>query len=168
MQTQVVKRRHRRLSAVYALSQYLYRARRSPVELMQRARKIISRQRTSSEMDDATAENIRLTARRLQDEGEGKMTKQLVPDIIPALSGVLDQRLETDSDSVWSNSVPLPLDSDVLTNQLPLPRPKPNLAFGYSETAFNHKQTMTLGLLVDDQSGRSYVVPDNKLRFPFS
>ncbi|KAL9044599.1 MAG: hypothetical protein Q9214_002276, partial [Letrouitia sp. 1 TL-2023] len=138
-----------------------------PVKLMQRARRIISRPRISPEMNDDTAEGIRLTARRLQDEGEDKIIKQLVPDIIPALSRVPDQRLEMNSDQVWSNSVPLPLDPDVLTKPLPLPRPKPDLAFGYSETAFNHKQLMTLGLLVDDQFGRSYVVPDQKLRFPF-
>ncbi|KAL9126365.1 MAG: hypothetical protein Q9217_004567 [Psora testacea] len=67
----------------------------------------------------------------------------------------------------WSNFVPLPLDPDVLIDPLPLPKPKPDLAFGYSEAAFNHKQLMTIDLLVDDQFGRSHAVPDQKLRFPF-
>jgi len=61
----------------------------------------------------------------------------------------------------------LPQDPNVLTNPLPLPRPKPVLVFGYSEAAFTEKQLMTIDLLVDDQFGRNYAIPDQKLRFPF-
>ena len=71
------------------------------------------------------------------------------------------------ADQPWFNSVPVPLDPDVLTNPLPLPKPKPDLAFGYSDTAFNHKQLLTIDLLIHDQFGRSYAVPDQKIRFPF-
>jgi hypothetical protein len=55
----------------------------------------------------------------------------------------------------------------VLTTPLPLPKPKPDLAFGYSQAAFTEKQLMTIDLLVNDQFGRSYAVPDQKIRFPF-
>lgn len=138
-----------------------------PVELMRRARRMISRSRTSPEMDDAEAEDLRLTARRLQDEGEDKIIKQMVPDIIPAMSRVPDSRLEMNSDSPWFNSVPVPLDRSILTNPLPLPRPKPDLAFGYSEAAFTRDQLGTIDLLIDDQYGRSFATPDQKLKFPF-
>ncbi|KAK5202613.1 hypothetical protein LTR41_011645 [Exophiala xenobiotica] len=55
----------------------------------------------------------------------------------------------------------------ILTSPLPLPKPKPDLAFGYSEAAFTDDQLGTIDLLVDDQFGRSYAVPDQKVRFPF-
>src|SRR5204862_7121632 len=78
-----------------------------------------------------------------------------------------DQRLARNADQQWSNSVPVPLDPDVLTKPLLLSRPKPDMVFGYSEAAFNHKQLMTIDLLVDDKFERSYAVLDQKLRFPF-
>ena len=138
-----------------------------PVELIRRATRIISRPRVSPEMDDATVQRLRDKSRKLRNEAEDIITKQFGSHIIPAMDEIPDPRLEMNADQVWSNSVPIPLDPDVLTNPLPLPRPKPDLAFGYSETAFNHKQLMTLDLLVDDRFGQSYVVPDQKLRFPF-
>jgi hypothetical protein len=137
-----------------------------PVELIRRAKRIISRPRASPEMDNATIQTLRATSRRMQDEAEEDIVKQFAPRIIPAMDGVPDQRLEMHSDQVWFKSVPVPLDPDVLTNPLPLPRPKPDLAFGYSEAAFNHKQLMTIDLLID-QFGQNYAVPDQKLRFPF-
>ena len=39
--------------------------------------------------------------------------------------------------------------------------------FGYSEAAFTENQLAAIDLLVDDQFGQSYAVPDQKLRFPF-
>jgi hypothetical protein len=118
-------------------------------------------------LDDATADRLRRTARKLQNEAEDKIIKQLVPDIIPAMNCVPDERLEMNSDQQWFNSVPIPLNANALTTPLPLPKPAPDLAFGYSKAAFTEKQLMTIDLLVDDQFGRSYAVPDQKLRFPF-
>lgn len=138
-----------------------------PVVLMRRAQNIISRPRASPEIDDAAAKEIKKKARRLRDEAEDIIAKQLAPHIISAMDEVPDSRLAMNSDQQWSNFVPVPLDPDVLTNPLPLPKPKPDLAFGYSEAAFNHKQLMTIDLLIDDQFGRSYALPDQKLRFPF-
>lgn len=138
-----------------------------PPELMRRAQRIISRSRTSPELDDGTIDELKRTSRRLQDDAEDKIIKQLVPDIIPAMKRVPDERLEMNADQPWFNSVPVPLDPDVLTTPLPLPKPKPDLTFGYSQAAFTHKQLTTIDLLVDDQFGRSYAVPDQKIRFPF-
>ncbi|KIX04751.1 uncharacterized protein Z518_05621 [Rhinocladiella mackenziei CBS 650.93] len=137
-----------------------------PVKLIQRANRIISRSRASPEMDDDTAQQLVVKARKAENESEDVIIQQLVPGIIPAMSMVPDSRLISNVNQTWFNSVPVPVDRDLLTNPLPLPKPKPDVAFGYSETAFNHKQLRTIELLVD-QFGRSYAAPDQKVRFPF-
>jgi hypothetical protein len=118
-------------------------------------------------MDDAIAQGLRHTARRLRSEAEEELVQQLAPDIIPAINRLPDQRLARNADQLWSNSVPVPFNQNVLTNPLLLPRPKPDLAFGYSQAAFTEKQLITIDLLVDDRFGRNYAVPDQKLRFLF-
>ena len=138
-----------------------------PMELVRRATRIISRPRASPEMDDATIQKLREKSRKLQNEAEEEIIQQLGPHIIPAMDEIPDQRLARNADQLWFNTVPVPLDPSILTNPLPLPRPKPDLTFGYSETAFTRNQLGTIDLLVDDQFGRSYAVPDQKLRFPF-
>ena len=138
-----------------------------PAKLIQRAQRIVSRTRAFPEVDDATIQKLKDKSRRLRNEAEDVIIKKLVPHIIPAMDEIPDQRLEMNVDQPWFNSVPVPLDPDVLTNPLPLPKPKPDLAFGYSEMAFNHKQLLTIDLLIDDQFGQSYAVPDLKIRYPF-
>lgn len=138
-----------------------------PPELMRRAQRITSRSRTSPEIDDATIEELKKTSRRVQDDAEDKIVKQFVPDIIPSMKKIPDQRLEMNADQLWCNSVPAPLKPSILTNPLPLPKPKPDLTFGYSEAAFTDNQLGTIDLLVDDQFGQSHAVPDQKVRFPF-
>ena len=138
-----------------------------PPELMRRARIITSRSRTSPEMDDATVEKLKDKARRLRNEAEDKIIKQLAPYIIPAMTEIPDRKLDMNSDQRWFNAVPVPLDQSILTRPLPLPRPQPDLAFGYSEAAFTRNQLGTIDLLVDDQFGQSHVVPDQQVRFPF-
>jgi hypothetical protein len=137
------------------------------MELMQRAKRIISRPRASPDMDDTAAQQQRDKSRRLQNEGEEDIVQKLAPHIIPAMDEVPDPRLASNADQPWFNYVPIPLDSSILTYPLPLPKPKPDLAFGYSEAAFTRNQLGTIDLLVDDQFGRSYAVPDKKLQFPF-
>jgi hypothetical protein len=139
----------------------------APTELMRRAHRIISHPRASPEMDDLTAQELRDTARRLQNEAEKELIQQLAPDIIPAMNRLPDQRLARNADQLWFKSVPIPLKPSILTNPLPLPRPKPDLAFGYSEAAFTENQLGAIDLLINDQFGRNYAVPDQKLRFPF-
>lgn len=138
-----------------------------PLELMLRARRIISRERTSPEMDESTAQKLRNTIRKVQNEGEDEMIRQLAPSIIPAIDILPDHRLARNSNQVWSNAIPVALNSKVLIRPLPLPKPKPDLAFGYSQSAFNEEQLATIDLLVDDHFGCSYAIPDQKLRFPF-
>lgn len=136
-------------------------------QLMLRAREITSRQRESPEIDDATAKDLRVTARKLENEAEDVIGQQLAPKIIPALSQVPDCRLALNSDQPWFNAIPVPISRDVLIKTLPLPKPKPDHAFGYSPSAFNGRQLGTIDLLGEGPSKRSYVVPDRKLRFPF-
>ncbi|KAH0841970.1 hypothetical protein AYO21_02983 [Fonsecaea monophora] len=138
-----------------------------PPELIRRARRIISRSRTSPEMDDEAVQQLIRTSRRVEEEGEEAIVLQLAPDLIPAMKTLPDTRLASNAAQPWYNSVPIPLDTSILTNPLPLPKPKPDLAFGYSEAAFTRNQLGTIGLLVDDQFDRSYAVPDQKVRFPF-
>jgi len=138
-----------------------------PLELIRRATRIISRRRASPEIDDNVIQKLRDKSRKLQDEGKKEIIQQLVPDIIPAMKEIPDQRLAQSADELWSNSVPIPLNPSVLISPLPLPKPKPDLVFGYSEAAFTENQLAAIDLLVDDQFGRSYAIPDEKLRFPF-
>lgn len=138
-----------------------------PAELIERANRIILRPRTSPEMDDATVQKLRDKSRRLENEGEQDIVQKLALHIIPAMAEVPDSRLARSAGQPWFNSVPIPLEPSILINPLPLPMPKPDLAFGYSETAFTRNQLGTIDLLVDDQFGRSYAVPDKKLLFPF-
>ena len=136
------------------------------IELTRRAKTIITRLRASPEMDDITAQKLRDTARRLETEGEEIIVQKFVSHLFPAMNGISDQRLDCNANQAWCDAVPIPLDPDVLANPLSLPRPKPDLVFGYSETAFDHKKLMTIDLLID-QFERSYAMPDKKLRFPF-
>jgi hypothetical protein len=138
-----------------------------PMELIRRATRIISRRRVSPEIDDAIIQQLRDKSRKLQDEGKEEIIQQLVPDIIPAIKEIPDQRLAQSADKLWSNSVPISLNPSVLISPLPLPKPKPDLVFGYSEAAFTENQLAAIDLLTDDQLGQSYAVPDQKLRFPF-
>lgn len=139
----------------------------TPPELVRRANRIISRPRASPGIDDTTIQKLKDKVRRLRDEGEDVIIKQLGPHIIPEMSELPDQRLEMNADQLWYNAIPVQLDASVLTNPLPLPKPKPDIAFGYSEVAFTRSQLSTIDLLVDDQFGRSFAPPDQKIRFPF-
>ena len=47
-----------------------------------------------------------------------------------------------------------------------MPRPKPDLAFGYSQAAFDTNQRTAIGLLVNELK-QSYAMPVRSLRFPF-
>jgi hypothetical protein len=83
------------------------------------------------------------------------------------MNEVPDSRLASSLNELWCSSVPVPLDLSILASPLPLPKPRPDLAFRYSETAFTRNQLGVIDLLVDNQFGQSYAVPDQTLRFPF-
>ena len=138
-----------------------------PTELMQRAREITSRPRMSPEMDDRTFTELMKIRREIQDKGEDELIRQIAPSVIPGFNVLPNLKIARSSNQVWSNSVPVPLAPELLSTPLPLPRPKPDLAFGISEAAFNRNQLAAIGLLVHDQFGTSYAAPDQGLHFPF-
>ncbi|OAL28680.1 hypothetical protein AYO20_09404 [Fonsecaea nubica] len=138
-----------------------------PAELMKRARTIISTERKSPGMNDKTAQGLVATSRKVENQPEADIMRTLAPGIIPAMNVLPDERLASNTNQLWSNCVPVPLNPAVLTVPLPLPRPKPDLVFGYSDAAFSCNQLETIPFLIDDQFGRSYAVPDWVVRFPF-
>lgn len=86
---------------------------------------------------------------------------------LAAIIRVPDERLGMSTNQLWSSSVAVPLRPGILTSPLSLPDPKPDRAFGYSQYAFTDNQLGTIDLLVDDEFGKSYAIPDKSLRFPF-
>ena len=119
-------------------------------ELVRRAKSLISRQRTSLEMDDEAIQQLIKISRQVEDEGEEVIVWQLASRLIPAMKMVPDRRLASNVDQPWANSVPVPLKPSILTKPLPLPKPIPDLAFGYSQNAFTENQLRTIELLIDD------------------
>ncbi|KAJ4527854.1 hypothetical protein HRR83_000606 [Exophiala dermatitidis] len=139
----------------------------APQGLTRRAWNIMTRARQDPDLNDATVQKVIDMSRGLQDAAEAIIMHQLAPIIIPAMFRIPDKRLAMNCGQQWLNSVPVPLRSSVLHDPLPLPQPKPDLVFGYSEAAFTRNQLDTIGLLTDDQSGGNYAAPDQKVRFPF-
>ena len=131
-----------------------------PKGLVWRAREIIMGPRLSPEVDDATAEKVADTSRELQTESEEDIIQQLAPSVIPGMNKVPDRRLASSAGHQWTNFAPVPLDPSILTNPLPLSKPKPDKAFGYSEEAFTRNQLATIDLLTN-------ATPDKGLLFPF-
>jgi Variant SH3 domain len=137
-----------------------------PVGLMKRAKEIITGSRSSPEVDEAAALEVKKTSRLLRTKNEENIIQELALSVIPGINGVPDPRLASSANQQWTNFVPIPLDLSILTDPLPLPRPKPDKAFGYSEKAFTRNQLATIDLLTDPFK-RSYATPDKELLFPF-
>ncbi|OBT61871.1 hypothetical protein VE03_08737 [Pseudogymnoascus sp. 23342-1-I1] len=133
-----------------------------PSELMKRARKIMTHRGAGSQADDATVQELVRVFQGLRNENE-----DILIGALSAIIQVPDERLKMSGNQHWSNSVPIALAPGTINIPPRLPKPKPDRAFGYSRSAFTGKQRGTIGLLVDDESGKSYAMPDNKLRFPF-
>lgn len=146
----------------------IYVEQQSPSEgLMLRAREIVTRARSSPELDDEAVTKVRELSRKLRHDGEEVIVRQLVPHLIPAIQALPDRRLEMNAGQPWSNAVPVPLDPDVLVTPPPLSKPKPDIVIGHPKHAFSHQQQTTIDLLIDAQSGGSYAAPDRKILFPF-
>lgn len=139
-----------------------------PVELRQRATEVTGWPRGSLQMDNAASQDLVSTIHRLQTANEDEL-KELTPKIIPAIGRDLDERLARCSNQVWLRAVAIPLLPEYLDvkSLLLLPRPKPDLVFGYSKSAFTKLQLGTILHLADDESGHSYAMPDQTTRFPF-
>lgn len=134
-------------------------------ELVKRAKEIITKELTP-EMDDALAQSLALVAWRLETGSERDIVKKLVTPLIPAITEVPHQSLESSQNKRWADAVTVPLRSGVMVIQPPLPKPQPDFVFGYSNTAFNHSQFEVSRLLVTE-SGMDYATPDGEIRFPF-
>lgn len=139
-----------------------------PPDLVPRAQDLLSRTRSSPELDDEVVQHLIRASRRVEEEEEAATVPHLAPHITPAVEMLPDKRLASNAGQLWCNSVPIPVMPSARKHKLPpLPKPQPGLIFGYSDTAFTENQSEAIDLLVDRQSGRSYAVPDLKVRFPF-
>ena len=136
-------------------------------ELLQRTCRIISRPRSSPELDDATALAIGDEALDLEDKAEATFVQKVVPKIMPYMEKVPDTRLEVTSGQTWVNATPVPLAPTILANPLPLPKPQPDLCYGYAETPFSVDQQDTISILAEDKVGLSYAKPNDELLFPY-
>lgn len=105
--------------------------------------------KSSPEIDDTIAQKLDDTAQSLAVECEQDISQQLGSELIPAMNEVRHQTQERIWYQFWSNSETVPLDPDLLPTLPPLPRPKPDLVFGYSEIALDNKQLAAMNLLVD-------------------
>jgi hypothetical protein len=138
-----------------------------PMELIRRVREIITGPRSSPEADEATAEEVKDKSRELETENEEDIIQQLATRVISAMIEVPDERLKSKAGQQWTKFVPVPLRQSILTNPLPLSKPKPDKAFGYSEEAFTENQLATVDLLTD-LLGRSYATPGKGYCFRLS
>lgn len=86
----------------------------------------------SPEIDDTISQKLDDTAQSLAVECEPEISQQLGLELIPAMNEVPRQTFQRIQNQFWPNSVAVPLDPDLHAIPPPLPRPKPDLAFGYS------------------------------------
>ena len=136
-------------------------------EFMRRAQNIIWNSRQSPSIDDETISEIRETIWKNQDKGEEEVRIEIAASIIPGFHNV-PEKLQRSHGQLWYKCAPIPLDPDALEpTLLQLPKPKPDLAFGYSEDAFSLSQLRTIRLLKEGSSEKSFASPDAVLIFPF-
>lgn len=140
-----------------------------PIELIQRAKWVIGRPRESSKTDDAAVQELMCTIRDLQTADGDAVKEQLAKEIIPAISNALKKKPAKTSGQLWLRAVAVPLVPAFL-KVLPLlllPRPKPDVFFGYPKLAFTTPQIVSILQLVDDELKHNYTMPDQKTCFPF-
>ena len=138
----------------------------APSQITKRAREIILPPNSSFEMDDVTAEELKRTLIKNMEKDEDVFVREVGLRLFPSISNVPDQRLANETNKLWNQAVPIPPDPIPLMIQRKLPRPKPDLVFGYSGAAFDKNQDMAIGLL-STEDGKSYAKPLETLRFPF-
>ena len=139
----------------------------APTEVVQQAIRMFSRSRDSPEPDDLTVNDLRDLMRTIKDADEDMVMRKIAGIIVPAIDKLPDDRLKVLINQLWTTRVHVPHDPNLYEPPLRLPKPKPDVAFGYSKEAFTTRQDSALGLLVSDVRGESYSVPCPGLRFPF-
>lgn len=137
-----------------------------PTKVSERALEIISPANSSFEMDDATVEELKDDILKVAHKGEDEFIQKIVPRLIPAMNDFPDENLAAERNRTWDNSVAVPLDPVPLEIPHKLPRPRPDLVFGYSPAAFDRNQRMAMGSLVNKVK-QSYAKPRKTLAFPF-
>lgn len=101
--------------------------------------------------------------RKLQNEGEEDVKNKLGADIIPGFNVASHATLHGVSGQLWTKSIPLPLDPNILEAPLPLPKPKPDKAFAYAKAAFTGPQLATISCLAQGPVGPSFASPHEGL-----
>ena len=79
--------------------------------------------------------------------------------------GKYHQSLKHMTNKLWSNAAVIPPDPQTMESLSALPKPKPDMVFGYSLKAFDKKQLMISGLL--KKGIQNYAMPEKSVMFPF-
>lgn len=135
-------------------------------ELMKRVKEIITNKEPSSEMDDALAKKLADQEWNLETSQETELISNLVLPLIPDTTQAPYQNLQRHQNKKWSISVTVRVDPSARVDLPRLPRPKPDIVFGYSKIAFNTSQ-VKVSRLLETKSGENYGMPDGKSMFPF-
>ena len=138
-----------------------------PSELMVQAKSIVSRRCRSPELDNCKAEQVRKDLRGLHDCGQRELASYLMSTIIPSMDEPLASWLTQKSDLLSRSSVPIPFQPDHNFVPHPLPLPKLDLTFGFSENAFTREQLTTMDLFIDVIAGQDFAILANNIDFPF-
>lgn len=135
-------------------------------ELINRAKEITTNRKSAPEMDDSLAESLAVIAENLEPESEKHIIEDLGQILIPTRRNLPHPSLKLISNNLWSRAAVIPPDQNVRVILPTLPKPKPDLVFGYSRAAFDINQFMVLDCLTD-QGTQNYAMPDGCVIFPF-
>ena len=130
-------------------------------ELVNRAERIISKE-LFSEMDDSLAQELAIKVKKLETQNEASIVLKLDKVLIPS-QGKDPQSLAREVNKLWSNAAVIPPGPDEM--EMALPKPKPNMAYGYSLEAFDDGQLKASGFL--RKGTQNYARPNRSLMFPF-
>lgn len=137
-----------------------------PAPLVKRATEIISSPNESFEMDEDTALKLKRISKRVANKGENALIQQLGIQLFPAMIEVPDPKLAAATNELWDQAVAVPLKPFEPVTRPPLPRPRPDITFGYSAEAFDGKQSAAFGFLVNEVK-QSFAMPVDPVGFPF-
>lgn len=130
-------------------------------ELVNRAERIITKE-LSSEMDDSLAQELAMKVKKLETQNEASIVLKL--DKVLISSKEKDpQSLAREVNKLRSNAAVIPPGPDEM--EMALPKPKPNMAYGYSLEAFDDGQLKASGFL--RKGTQNYARPNKKFNVSF-
>ena len=90
-------------------------------------------------MDDATFLSLKTNLKCVAAQGKDALRGILAHKLFPAIECITDPRVEARRNKRWDNAIIIALPPGLASSTIlpPLPKPKPDLVFGYSKTAFN-------------------------------